>query len=328
MNDLDIISIGDTTTDVFLDIHDADLHCNVKKEECLLCLRYASKVPVKSVVEIDAVGNAANNAIGSARLGLKAAIWTSLGNDINGGQALDVFKEENVGTDLIIKDETKGTNFSAVLNFNAERTILVYHEKRKYDFPELPKSKWIYLTSMAAGWEKITKPLLNHIANSETNLAFNPGTYQLKSGLRKLRTIFKVTDLLIVNLEEAQKILGVVKPVEFLLKELWKQGAKKVVITNGPEGADGFDGKSHCHMPIYPDPQPVVERTGCGDSFSTAFIAALIYGKDMHEGLKWGAANARSVIQYVGAREGLLPVEKIEQTLKEFPHIFPVKREI
>lgn len=328
LNELDIISIGDTTTDVFLDIEDADLHCNIKKEECLFCVKYAGKVPVKSVVEIDAVGNAANNVVGSARLGLKSAIWTTLGMDVNGMQAQEVFESENVKTDLIVKDKDRGTNFSAVLNFNAERTILVYHEHRKYVFPFLPKSKWIYLTSMANNWEKVTKPLLSHIKKTNTKLAFNPGTYQIKSGLKKLKPFIKMTDLLIVNLEEAQKILNETKPVEFLLKEFVKLGVKNIVITNGSEGADCYDGKHHYHMPIYPDSRPAVERTGCGDSFSTALIAALNYGKSLDEGLKWGAANARSVIQYIGAREGLLSVEKIEQTIREFPHIFPVKREI
>lgn len=56
----DIISIGDTTLDVFLTLEDAKIQCDNNQEDCLLCVSYPDKVSVKSKTDVPAVGNAAN----------------------------------------------------------------------------------------------------------------------------------------------------------------------------------------------------------------------------------------------------------------------------
>lgn len=319
--EFDIISIGDSTTDVFLDLADAEVVC--KDADCLLCFDYAGKVPAQKATEIDAVGNAANNAVGSSRLGLKTGIWTILGADTNGKQALDVFNTENVSTNLIEIDDNKRTNYSVVLNFNAERSILVYHNDRNYRLPEFPKTDWFYLTSMGHGWEVITADLLAQVKKTGAKLAFNPGTHQLNSGLEKLKPFLAVAEFFILNVEEAQKILGVKDEPKVLLEKISALGPKIVVVTDGQNGAyarqDGVDWK----VPVIPDVGPVVERTGCGDSYATAVVAALNYGKPVQEALLWGAANARMVVQYIGAREGLQTKEQIENTIREFKDIKP-----
>lgn len=323
----DIVSLGDTTTDVFLQIPDASVHCHLKKKQCLLCVNFADKVAVERLTELHAVGNTANNAVGSARLGLQAGIWTILGDDANGHAALDVFREEGVKTKYVELDAKHRTNYSVVINFHEERSILVYHVPRRYRFPVLPKSPWVYLTSMGKGWETIIPGLLKHLQRTGALLGFNPGTHQMKSGLRVLRPLFAVTAALIVNVEEAQRILTESRrDVRRLLEALRRYGPKIVVITDGRDGAYAFDGATHWFMPIYPDPQPVVERTGCGDSFSTGFLAAMLYTRSPVEGLKWGAANARMVVQYIGAREGLQTKRQILRTLRVFSRIVPRRR--
>lgn len=319
----DIIAIGDSTTDVFLELMDAEVVCGDKEKDCLLCFDYAGKVPASKATEIDAVGNAANNAIGSARLGLKTGIWTILGKDTNGRQALDVFRAEKVNTELIEEDSKKGTNYSVVLNYQAERSILVYHNDRDYKFPNLPKADWLYLTSMGHGWEKITADLLAYVKKTGAKLAFNPGTHQLNSGLEKLKPLLAKSDFFILNVEEAQKILESKDDVKILLQKLAALGPKNVVVTDGENGAFAWQDGKMWQVPIFPDLGPVVERTGCGDSYATATVAGLHYGEPLQEALKWGAANARMVVQYVGAREGLQRREEIKKTIQEFSEIQP-----
>ncbi len=321
----DVISVGDTTTDVFLRVEDADVFCKSRKEDCLLCFRYTDKVATEEVTEIDAVGNAANNAVGSARLGLKTAIWTILGDDTNGRQALDVFKSEKVVTDFIETDKVKGTNYSVVINYQSERTILVYHNDRNYVFPLLPSSKWVYLTSMGHGWEKIYVGLNAYLEQSKSKLAFNPGTHQIKSGLSVLKPFLEKTSLVILNVEEAQTILRKKIEPSILLEKMHALGPEFVVITDGKDGTYAYDGKEKWYVPIYPDPGPVVERTGSGDSFATAVVAAIINKCDLGEALQWGSANARMVVQFVGAQTGLQTKAKIRRTIKSFPDIRPKK---
>ena len=80
-----------------------------------------------------------------------------------------------------------------------------------------------------------------------------------------------------------------------------------------------FDGERHYHMPMYPDPRPAVERTGCGDAFTATFVAALAMGKAPLEALTWAPVNPMSVAQFVGAQEGLLTQEQIVWWLKQAP---------
>jgi ribokinase len=321
----DVISVGDTTTDVFMEIEDAEVFCESRKKDCLLCFNYADKIATSGVTEIDAVGNAANNAVGSARLGLKTGIWTILGDDMNGRQALDAFRNEKVVTDFIETDKTKNTNYSVVLNFHAERTILVYHNDRHYVFPELPPAKWIYLTSMGHGWETISEDLLAYLKKTGAKFAFNPGTHQINSGLKKLKPFLRCADFFILNVEEAQKILRTKDNVKILLQKMAKLGSKIVVITDGKDGSYAIENEQMWQVPIFPDLGPVVERTGCGDSYATATVAALLYGEPIQEALKWGAANARMVVQFIGAQKGLQTKAQIKKTLREFAHIKPKK---
>ena len=70
---------------------------------------------------------------------------------------------------------------------------------------------------------------------------------------------------------------------------------------------------------MYPDPKDPVDRTGAGDSFSSTFTAAIALGKSPAEALSWGPVNSMSVVQYIGAQEGLLTREKLEEHLKNAP---------
>ena len=80
MTDLELLSIGDATLDVFLTPTESESLCTLNNKECLICFSYGEKIPVKTI-EYSVGGNAANNAVGAARLGVKAGIVTTLGGD-------------------------------------------------------------------------------------------------------------------------------------------------------------------------------------------------------------------------------------------------------
>lgn len=314
----DLISIGDTTLDIFLEIDEATVLCELEKERCRLCVNYADKIPVKKVTKIPGVGNAANLAVGSSRLGLKTGLYTILGDDQTGKEIYRRLKREGVSPDYIQFDKKRGTNYSAVLNFKGERTIFVFHEHRDYKLPKFTKTKWVYFSSMAAGHENLHQPLINFVARNKIKLGFNPGTFQLKEGLKVLRKIMKVTTVFLVNEIEAERLIGPYNnDFKKALTLLKKEGPKIVVITNGPKGSYAFDGKNFWFQDIFD--VPVVERTGCGDSYSTGFICALACGRDIPEAMRWGTVNAAFVLQKIGAQEGLLRKNELLKVLKDNP---------
>lgn len=317
----DIISIGDSTMDMFLGLNTASSRvCRKDTDQCFLQLSYADKIEA-DFQEFATGGNSANLAIGSSRLGLQVGFYTVLGIDEIGDILLHTVQREGVADDYIVRQ--KGlTNFHVVLNHEAERTIIIYHNKRRYKLPKLKKSDWIYYSSMGEGFEAIHHQLVAHVRKHKIKLGFNPGTIQLKAGVKVLEPVLKVTEVLIVNKEEGHRLLGLRhNGVDYkaLLTQLTHLGPKQVVVTDGPNGAYAYDGQAFWQMPIFD--VPVIERTGAGDSFSTGTIAAMVYGKPMEEALRWGTFNSASVIQEVGPQKGLLRKKDMAKFLRQHKNI-------
>ena len=315
----DLISIGDVTEDVFVEVDDAaKLKCNSHSHRCFLEFPFGTKLGIKHIFKLLG-GNAGNVAIGSKRLGLNSALYSEAGKDTQGELILASLKKEKVSIQYFKRKPNQKTNYSVVLYFHGERTILVHHEPRTYNFPLLEKSSWIYLTSMAQGSQKIFKPLLTYLKKSKAQLAFNPGTYQLSLGLKALLPLFKQTTVLFLNVEEAQTLLkSPERHLEKLLIKLHISGPKVVVITDGGNGSYCFDGKAFWYCPIYK--VPALERTGCGDAYATGFIAALKYQRNLAQAMVWGSINSTSVLQRIGPQAGLIRKQLLEKITKASPN--------
>lgn len=309
----DIISIGDATIDTFLFIHDIEIVKGEGQPKALI--NWGDKLPVDKFYRTVA-GNAANNAVGSSRLGLKAAFYTVLAHDAGGREIVHKMRKEKVAADYIVIDEKHGTNASTVLSFVGERTIFVYHEHRKYKLPKLAPSKWVYLTSMADGCQKIYPDLIKFLDQNKSSLGFNPGTFQLRMGVKANKKILERTTLLSLNVEEAQGWVGENDrdPLE-LCKKLAALGPKAIALTDGQAGAYSYSDEGFYFIPQYPGPR--IEATGAGDSFTTAYIAALNHGLSHKEALRWGPVNAGSVVASIGPQQGLLTRLELEKKLKK-----------
>lgn len=307
----DIISIGDATIDTFIIVDDVEIKEIGGQKKAVI--NWADKLPVKEFYRTVA-GNAANNAVGSARLGLNTAFYTVLAHDTGGREIVHKMEKENVSTRYIEKNDGHPTNNSIVLSHEGERTIFVYHEHRNYKLPNFVHSQWVYLTSMAAGFEKIHHDLAKYIDKYNVKLGFNPGTFQLRAGIKVNKLILERTEVLSLNVEEAQLWVGECgRDPEELCKRLVKLGPKSVVLTDGRMGAYSFSKEGFYFIPQYPGPH--VEATGAGDGFTTAYIAALFYGTGHAEALRWAPINAGHVVQQIGPQAGLLTKKEMEAKL-------------
>lgn len=316
----DLISIGDSVIDTFVPLTDAKVLND--KGESMLALRFGDKIPVGDSISMVA-GNAANNAVGASRLKLKTAIYTHVGNkddDQNDDRIKQKLKKEGIDIRYLAEDPNLPSNHHIVLDFKGERTILIYHQPWKYKLPDLDNTKWVYFTSLGPTFTEsnLINELIRYLERTSAKLLFNPGTFQIKAGVKKNARLLSLTELLIVNLEEAKLILSFDEskeiPIKKLLQGIANLGPRVVIITDGKKGSYGFDGDKFYQLGIFP--AKLLEMTGSGDAFATGTLAGLFHGKDLSEAMRWGAANGASVVEQIGPQAGLLTYNQMMDKLK------------
>jgi len=326
----DVISIGDATLDTFIELEEATLTCSLHKDKCQLCLNYADKIPISSSIR-KVAGNAANVAVGTSRLGLKSSFWSVLGDDDFAKEVMKKMREEKVNTNYVTIEKGKESNYAVVLNYQGERTQLIYRGNLVYRFPKnLAVTRLLYITAMGKNNEHLYEDLITYVFDNRIPLAYNPGKEQIRNKRKISTTILKYTEILLVNKDEATLLLEGREPyflkgtkkmprpeIKDILLALHELGPKVIVVTDGVNGSYAFAEHIYYSLPIFPG--PLVERTGAGDAYSTGFLSALLHGKEVPEAMAWGTFNSWSVVQKVGPIDGLLSVAKIKQMIRKHP---------
>lgn len=319
MENFDLLSIGDATIDVFMTPLETETLCEMNTKECLIAFSYGEKIPVKNL-EFSIGGNAANNSIGTKRLGVSTGIVLTLGNDNVGDMIVKRLKDELVDVTYVVQQPSTSSNYSTIINYSGERTIFVYHAPRSYEFPvKMPTPPWVYLTSMGESFRPFYIHMVDWLkANPNIKLAFNPGSWQMRSKPEEISDVLSLTHLIFVNREEAEKLTNFGnssgKDREILIA-LSKLGPKISVITDGSRGSLAYDGINGRFFKAGVLPVDAYERTGAGDAFGAGTLAALIHGKTLDEALIWGTCNSASVIGYTGSQKGLLRFNEMEEWL-------------
>ncbi|HUD10693.1 MAG TPA: carbohydrate kinase family protein [Candidatus Saccharimonadales bacterium] len=327
----DVMSIGDIVTDDFIDLLEDEAQVYTNEHGTWLAMPFGTKIPYDHHEVISAVGNASNAAIAFARLGLSSTFATNVGGDQEGRDMIAVLQKEGVDHRFVRINPDKKSNFHFVLRYDVERTILIKHEEYDYHWPSVSPvetPKWAYFSSIsehAIPYHDQVSDWLD--ANPSVKLAFQPGTFQMDAGTERLKRIYRRSEVLILNREEAVTVGGGNHDdINNLFDHLHALGPRLVVITDGPSGAYASNGQVRLKMPIYPDIAPPVERTGAGDAFASTFVASLIKGNTIEGALQWAPINSMSVCQKVGATAGLLHEPDIEDYLRKAPDSYKPER--
>ena len=318
-------AIGDITSDSFITLEDAEVLCDIDKENCKICMRWGDKIPFKDVNVVHAVGNSANAAVSANKLGIKTGLLSGIGDDEGGDNTIRTLEMAGISTDHILREKGKKTNHHYVLSYNAERTILVKHEEFSYSLPHV-SPKMIYLSSLGPGTQDFHLDICNWTLPKST-LVFQPGTFQINLGYDALERVYRRADIFIANKEEVQRIFKTEESsIEKLLSIVQDGGPSIALITDGVKGAymRTKEGENY-HVPLYPDPAPPKERTGAGDAFASTFASYILKGMSPEESLLRAPINSMAVVQKIGAQAGLLSHEAIEQLLKDSPKNYCVQ---
>jgi len=307
----DVLCVGSATIDSFL-----------TTEQSLSAVRIGDKVLVKSI-EKHSGGGATNSSAALSKLGLKVKMLTKLGDDHDADFILKEMKDYDV-KNICQRRSKHNTDFATIISSEKEKDRIIYvHKGASEDLSEKDFKKsqlrfrWIYLASLLGKSFQTAKQIAEYSKRKKIKILFNPSLYLAKKGKDELKKVLDAAEILVLNKEEAQALLGSSSSsFPTLLKDLQKCGPKTVVITNGRKGFHAL----HDNTVYSLTKTPIVKRVhtaGAGDAFTSGFLAGVIKNYPFEEALKLGQVNSSSIIQHIGTKNKLLTEREAKQMMKK-----------
>ncbi|NUM25291.1 MAG: carbohydrate kinase family protein [Candidatus Buchananbacteria bacterium] len=335
MAKFDIITIGGAIKDFTLYTNQGKVFNTPQNltAQKMLAFEYGAKFLIKDV-SLNFGGGASNAAVALAKLNLKTAIITHLGNDEISREVSANLKQHKVSTDLITFDRLNPTGFSFIIAVDKkEREHVAFSCRNSDEYLKITpaslakvKTDWFYITSLyGKNWQTNLKAVFKFARDNNIKVAWNPGTQQLQAGKRIIGEFIKQTTVLVLNKDEAIELvlsgikLGKKSPNYlnrhvYLLNILQEWGPKIVVITDGAKGAWAYDGKKIYHQKVVK--AKIIDTTGVGDAFGSSFVSGLIkHHFNISKALRRGAINSSAVTKEIGAQNGLLTEKKLLEKL-------------
>lgn len=324
----DIITLGSATQDVLMisdGLKEVDSEKFITKKG--LCVPLGSKIFMDEIT-FAMGGTGTNSAITFVKQGMKTAYLGAVGKDVSGEGVKSELEKHGVSLDLLHESGKKPTAYSVILSLpESGRSILKkegachFFKEEEIDFDKL-KAEWFYAGSLSSESYKLLKPVVDYAFQNNIKVAVNPaGDTQLTSGVDELRSVLDKIDILILNQEECARLTGIdFKKEDKIFAELDKMVKGVAVMTKGKEGVVVSDGENRYSAGI-PE-SGLVDRTGAGDAFGSAFTVGYMEKGDIVHAIQLGTANATAVLQKPGAANGLLekgdwgPWEKVQVDIK------------
>ena len=312
----DVITIGTATRDAFLK---SDAFKVVSTPEFVsgwgLCLPAGDKIDLEDVVFATG-GGATNAAVTFARQNFKTAAVCKIGDDVSGREVIANLQAEKVDASFVVPDAVSKTAYAIlILSTGGERTILVYRGASEewrpgdIDFEKL-QARWFYVSGLLP--LDVVEAVLDQAHQIGGKVAMNPSLAQIKMGWAGFGSVLKRLSVLIMNREEGAYLTGLsYKSEEKIFSCLDEYVDGIVVLTDGSSGVWVSDGQAIYRAGIYKE-KSIVDRTGAGDAFGSGFVASLMLSNNIERAIRLASANATSVVEYIGAKSGILTKEGFE----------------
>ena len=135
-------------------------------------------------------------------------------------------------------------------------------------------------------------------------IAVNLGVKDCRRPIDQIEKFLKPVDVILVNsYEYAELIKKDHKRLDLSASATYRHPMikdKAVIVTDGANGSFGYaDGVIHYQKAI--PVKEIVDTTGAGDGFVSAFLAEYIKSGDMRHAMKEGAYYAAHILQKLGA---------------------------
>ncbi len=344
IKNLKVLTVGGAMVDTIAIVESRHIERMLMKNaaESYLLLAEGSKTEATKI-STHAGGGAVNAAVAFARLGADAAPLIVIGRDPRGETILARLLEEGVSIRWVMRDERAATGASVLVSSH-ESNAAIFTFRGANGFlepqhlrPDAFAVDVVYISGLSNKSADRFPELLRLARSAGAFVATNPGTRQLSSRGDIVRSTLGNIDMLTVNRAEADTMVpqlvrdigdggsafaddglgelpilavrglqggGYELSLRAFFAALIGLGTRRVVITDGRDGAFLADNMSIYHCPVLS--VEIAGTAGAGDAFGATLAACLASGMDPARALRAATVNAASVVSQVDTQSGLL----------------------
>jgi sugar/nucleoside kinase (ribokinase family) len=234
-------------------------------------------------------GSGAITACGAARLGLRTALAGVVGADGFGRFMVDALTERGVDVSGLVVDGECPTGVSVVLVRDEDRAILTALgtietlSADRVDRRLLLSARHVHVSAffLQHDLRPDLAALLGEARAAGATTSVDPNWDAREEWDGGLLGVLAVTDVLLLNAEEAKRIAG--KADAEAAARVLAQHCPTVVVKLGGEGALALRGDALARASALP--VTVVDTVGAGDSFDAGFLAGTLAGRSLEQSL-------------------------------------------
>lgn len=268
-------------------------------------------------------GEAVNEAMAAAKLGMKTGILCALGQDDAGEMILGALEKCGVDTSLVIRGTDHATPVTTMfVNDDGTRKSITNTAHRHNFHPENYKERFTDTRAIILGslfrapfddpeiiYEVLkTAKDAGAIVVADTKL---PNFRVL--GLDDLKAALPLVDYITPNEDEAKYYTGKSEPAE-MADVLLSYGVKNVVIKLGAKGAYFKNQETEVFLP--PCKIEAVDATGAGDNFVAGFTSEILLGSAPADAMRFANGCGAICTTAVGASTALKSRQQVIEFLK------------
>lgn len=280
-------------------------------------------------------GSPANIAIGSSKLGLKAGFIGKIPDDQHGNYIKQYMSEVGIDTSNMVVDtegHKVGLTFTEIKS-PEECSILMYREEVAdlYLNPDevhedyIKQAKVLLVSGTALAQSPSREAVIKAVGLARKNdvkvifeLDYRPYTWKSKVETAVYYSLIAEQSDVVIGTRDEYDMMENIEESEGdnqnTVDHLFKHKAELIVIKHGVEGSYAYTKagdvyRGHAYK------TKVLKTFGAGDSYASAFLYALINGKDIEIALKFGSASASIVVSKHSSSEAMPTVDEIENLI-------------
>ena len=267
-------------------------------------------------------GEAVNEAMAAAKLGMRTGILCALGQDDAGEMIISALRRAGVDTEPVVRGPATPVTTMFVREDGNRQSIT--NEAHRYNFhPERYSASFTDAGALILG-SLFRAPFDDpDIIASVLSSAKKAGRLIFadtklpnfrKLTLEDLRPSLPLIDYITPNEDEARYFTGKEEPEE-MADVFLRFGVRNVIIKLGGRGCFLKNGRTAVRLPAYRI--TAVDATGAGDNFLAGFASEIIRGQGIEEALRFGNACGAICTTEVGAGTALRNREQVVQWIAE-----------